>query len=325
MRLRRALPLSFVLGVAGATYIACADDDPSTPPADVDASLTLDGSANDATSSADGTVEAGTDAQVTTDAATEAATDASLDASDAADAGPQVALFAHVTGKLHRVDPTTAAMTFIGDTGQNDVRMYWDPAAGVMRGIVDALTAPKISTINLCTGAITLGPRLTKALDAGLVARAECIARHPNGTWYAGADWNGDPPNSPGSESLVTLETDSGIATRIVGPIQTTQNDCDTAAFIGTDFYVLDPAQPTTNGLWRVDIVDGGGVKVGSPPTEIVRIGWDESRATLFGYGQSQRLFKLDVGDASATVVGNLASDATTFDSITAAPVPVCP
>lgn len=61
--------------------------------------------------------------------------------------------------------------------------MVWDPAASTMRAIVDALTAPRLATVDLCTGTITAGPRITRRSDAGgdggALTHAECIARLP--------------------------------------------------------------------------------------------------------------------------------------------------
>ncbi len=303
---------------------ACSDDDATPTPVVLDAGG-LDAPNSDSAVDA-AVLDTGTipDTSVT-DAGSDAPT---FDASDAADASLGIGLYTHGAGSLYRIDPNDAGVTLVGSTGVADVRLIWDEGAQTLRGIAKALTAPTLVTLDRCTGAATLGARLTKRTDAGtdggLLVRGECWARHPDGTYYGGADWNGDPSNTPLSESLVKLDIDSGAVGRIAFPFKTTQADCDSATFVGTDFYALDVNGTTTTGLYRIDLTDASDTKIGSPPFDVVRVGYDESRQTLYGLGLTKTLYSINVGDAAAAAIGVMASDAALYDSVAAAPIPTC-
>jgi hypothetical protein len=312
-------------------YAACADDDPAPAPAGIDAGG-LDATKADSTASADGTADTSTPQDSgTTDTGTDAAvTDAGADADETgADASLGMGMYMHSAGNLYLLDTADAGITLIGASGATDVRLVWDEGAGIMRGVARALTDPTLVTVDLCTGAVTEGARIVKVNDAGAdsgpLVRGECWARRADDTWWAGVDWNGDPPNTPLSESLARFDIDSGSVQRIAFPFKTTQADCDNAVFVGDEFYALDVAQPTTSGIYRIDLNDAGEHKVGVPTPDMVRMGYDEGQATLFCVGSSHKLYRVDVNEAGTTVLGTYLSDASVADSLAMAPIPTCP
>ncbi len=322
---------------ASVVHAGCGDDPAPSGSESPAADASLDAEASDASAPDAPLAEGGAAADA------ETSLDAGQADSDAADAmSGSTYLYAHLSvftspgdagpGTLVRVDPATGLVTTIGTSGQHDVRMVWDPAASTMRAIVDALTAPRLATVDLCTGTITAGPRITRRSDAGgdggALTHAECIARHSSGTLFGGADWNGDPLNVPLSESLVSYDLGDNTATRLGGPLQTDQEDCDSMTVIGDDIYVLDIAS-TTSGLYRVNGADAATSRIGDLPNTVTRIGYDTSRAALYAVDSAnRRLWQVQPGDAGLILSADLVTDAGSakfFDSLVAAPAPICP
>ena len=258
------------------------------------------------------------------------------DVADAADAAaPPAVLYAHIRGKLWRIDPDTAAMTMLGATGQTDLRLAWDGVRGELRGIVDALTAPKMVTVDRCNGTTVVGPRIVKSLDGGdggPLKRVECFAAQPgSGAFYGSGDWDNSVATT--SEALVHIDSDAGAAARTGGNINTLQDDSDTCAFRGQELYFLDvmattPATGST-GMYVWNLADAGTTLVGITSPKFTRMGYEINRDAFFGFDSVTReLVRIRV-DGGSSVVGSLAlvADAaqSDMDSLVGAPLASCP
>lgn len=347
--MNRALPFALVFASSALAYGACADDDTSpSPGGSLDASLdvnqptteagapdtaTTDSAATPDTANPDGGVDANALDAATGDAANDAGTGDAAVASDAA-TGPT--LYAHFQGSLYRVNPLTAALTLVGATGHTDVRLAWNPVRGGLFAVVDALTAPKLATVDRCTGTITVGPRVTKAPtgggDAGLLKRMECFAANPvTGEFYASGDWVDSASTVTGS--LVKVDFDASATSRI-GSHQTLQDDGDSCSFRGGTLYMMDVLQttPTTgsSAIYTMNLADAAATLAITTTPRITRIGVESTLDTIFAInGTDKTLMRLEF-DAGTSLIGSFGFDAATtaadLDSLVAAPEPaVCP
>ncbi len=346
--MNRALPLALVFASSALAYSACGDDDPSpSTGGSLDASLDLNqptaeaGAPDTAVADSGGppdaaSADSGADAN-TLDAAGDATNDAgAADASDASDAATAPTLYAHFQGSLYRVNPSTAALTLVGATGHTDVRLAWNPVRGGLFAVVEALTAPKLATVDRCTGAITVGPRVTKAPtgggDAGLLKRMECFAANPiTGEFYASGDWVDSATTVTGS--LVKVDFDASAASRL-GSHQTLQDDGDSCSFRGGTLYMMDVMQttPTTgsSAIYTMNLADAAATLAITTTPRITRIGVESTLDTIFAInGTDKTLMRLEF-DAGTSLIGSFGFDAATtaadLDSLVAAPEPaVCP
>lgn len=200
--------LSFVLVAFG-----CGDDDATLPDAGADGG-------------SDATVDVGVDAPV--DAGTDAGADAGADAGpdagsdvgpvdanpDVFDAGPvgEPTLFAAVSGELVTLDPSTGDATTIGAFGLAIEKLAWDPVTETLYAIYDTPGAPKLATVDVCTGEATATVTLT--LPGNFVDGFDFDA---SGQAYVAVSADGSFPADGAAETLATLDTTTGMVTAVAG------------------------------------------------------------------------------------------------------------
>ena len=266
----------------------------------------------------------------TAPAADGAAPDAPVPVADAtpADAAAPVVLYGLIAGRLVRIDPATADLTDLG-AGPADARFVWDPSVSLMYVVQNPLTNPNLAVIDLCTGELGPGPAITR--DGTQVNIVEGFARHPDtGAWYACYDTTGDAASAPVSETFGTFALDSGAVTS-VGTVDTFTDDCDSLLFIDSTLELLDvDATDNRAGLYSVNLATGATTIVTNLDDDVVRVAWDASRSTLFGYARTNRqLVTIERGTGALTIVGETHAAATygttPMTALAAAPQASCP
>lgn len=219
------------LAAIALTIAACGDDDAAGP---------------DAAPGPDASQPA--DAATTSDAAPLDAN--ALDASapdgrppDAAPTPPM--LYAIVANRLVTIDTATGDATDIGATGLTVTRSVYDPSSDTVFGIYDNTSAPKIATIDVCTGAAT--HLVNMSLPGNFV---DGLSFDPvSGQLYAAVSANGSFPSDGSAEHLVTVDTATGTTTT-VGDF--------TGGLLDGDTLLLELAQPIAidgdSGAQTIDI-----------------------------------------------------------------------
>lgn len=310
-----ASPRFVLLLVLGVTA-ACGDDDGAPPT--IDAETFLDGAVPDAP-----VIDAGVPDAAVPDAAP-----------------PLNGLFAHLGGTLYAVDPTTAALTPVGATGQEWIVLAWDAEANVARAIVrpyspvGGAASPTLATIDLCTGAITEGPAIT--LNGNQVRRAEGLVRDPvSGVFSITYGTAGtSTPTEFLSESNGTVDVATGVVTAR-GNHDTVQDDGDGLFFDGTTLMLIDIASASSAGfLYSINQTTGAATQVASTGPKLLRVAYDPTRDVFFAaFGETNATGRgvatLDVATGAYTQIGDLVPSGTAtglqFNGLLSAPLPVCP
>ncbi len=331
--MRRVGLLVGITVLSGAAAFACDDSStsPDTPGLDAGG-----GNLESGTGGPTPAVDSGTVAPVIPDAAT--ASDGGGDAG-----GPMNALFAHIDQKLVKVDTTTGALTDVGATAQEWIVLAWDDTAKVARVVIDPYSpvggagTPKLGTIDLCNGTITVGPAIT--LDGAPVRRVEAIAQHPTtGVWFIGFGTSGTGAATEFlSERNGTVDVASGNVTGI-GTHQTHQDDADNFTFVGTTLRLLDVA--TTNNTGSLYVLDQTTGAASAPVTTgpaLLRVSYDKTRDvvfTAFGIGTAPNTSQRGIGTLNLTTGANTPLGAALaagtygnvhFNGLVSAPTPTCP
>lgn len=258
----------------------------------------------------------------------------------ASDGGPRNALYAHIAGYLVVVDVTSGALTEVGPTGQQYIALAWDETAGVTRAVIGnftplgGATTPKLGTIDLCTGVVTVGPNVS--VDSVQVRRSEALTRDPStGVFYVTVGRNGTAADTEFiSESVGTIDVATGAVT-VLGNPQTLQNDGDGLAFVGQTLELLDVATGLNQGaLYRIDKTNGQATKVSDPGARVLRIAFDASRGVMFaaygeGTGTARGIGTLSLDSGALTPLGADLQDASypsnQFTALVSVPLPSCP
>lgn len=163
----------------------------------------------------DAAPDTGTDApvDVATDTFDADVDDVGVDAPpDAFDAGPVGAptFFAAVSGQLIEVDVSTGDATTIGAFGLAVEKLAWDPVSETLFAIYDNPGAPKLATVDVCTGEATSVATLT--LPGNFVDGFDFDS---TGTAYVGVSADGSFPADGAAETLATLDTTTGTVTTV--------------------------------------------------------------------------------------------------------------
>lgn len=309
--------LPFALLVVGAA--SCGDDETSPPASVPDASQPdVDSTPADTGSPID-------DGGLTVDAPSDV---------DAADAAAPSVVYSLIGQKLVTLDPTTGAIVEVGPIAQTFAPLVWDVKANVARVITNALTAPTLGTIDLCTGVVTDGPRMTTG--GNNLTKAEGFAQDPvSGTFYATVDL--DNSASTVTEATATVDVATGAITKI-GDHTTLQNDGDVLAWIGTQLHLLDVATvDSKSAYYTVDTATGAATlvkEVAAKPELPFRFVEDKSRGKIFAtYGtenaQTRGFASIDLATGTMTPIGAVLNVATysgqNFQTLMVAPKPNCP
>jgi hypothetical protein len=278
-----------------------------------------------------GSLDAGVDA---------GAPDAGAPDAGTPDGGASRVLFAHLGGRLVRVDPVTGSLTEVGPTGQTYLALAWDQPAGVTRAIVGNFSppggapTPRLGTIDLCTGALDAGPAIT--INGTQVRRAEALATNPDGgaaVITVGTSGTGAATQFV-SESNGTVDLVTGAVT-VRGNHQTLQDDGDGLLFAGGQLYLHDVATDLGQGaLYRLDPLTGAATKFVDLGAKVLRITNDPSRGVLFvAYGETngtgRGIGTLDLDAGVFTKLGPDLADGSypgaSFTMLQALPSPSCP
>jgi hypothetical protein len=305
----------FVALLLGAA--ACGDDETSPPAATPDASQPDVGSTP---------ADTGTpidDGGLTVDAQP-----------DTADAAPPMVVYSIIAQKLVTLDPVTGAIVEVGPLGQTFAPLVWDTKANVARIITTATTAPTLGTVNLCTGAITAGPRMT--VGGNDLDMAEGFTQDPvTGTFYATVDL--DNSSTTLTEATATVDVGTGAITTI-GTHTTLQNDGDVLAWIGTQLHLLDVATTVSkSAYYTIDTTTGAATlvkEVTALPQLPFRFAEDKSRGKVFAtYGTEDATTRgfasIDLVSGTMTPIGPVLATTTysgqNFQTLMVAPKPTCP
>jgi hypothetical protein len=254
---------------------------------------------------------------------------------DAADAGPPLnELYSLIDGKLVTVDPTTGAVVEIGPTTPplGFAAIVWDTKAKVARVIIDGVTSPKIGTIDLCTGAVSTGPRMKVGNDD--VDKAEGLAQDPaSGKFYVTVDVENSV--STLTRANATLDVGTGAVT-VHGNHTTLQNDGDVLAWIGSSLYLMDIDSPNQkSAYYTVNLSTGATtlVKEVVDASMLLRFAHDPTRDTVFALRgsnnfQTRGLATLDLATGALTNIGAGLAPTTYpgvhFQTLASAPKPSC-
>jgi WD40 repeat protein len=135
-------------------------------------------------------------------------------------------LFAISPNEMYTVNLANAALTTIGSTGENPPGggLAFSPSgmlfsAGSATGTVD--------TLNMSTGARTVGPTLTNSPHAGTLGAMNALAFNSAGTLFGSDSDRAQNGATTVAVDLVTINTATGVVTN-VGAIP---NDIDAIAF----------------------------------------------------------------------------------------------
>jgi hypothetical protein len=314
--------------IDAAAVDAAAIDAAAIDAAAIDASVP-DASASDASAPDAAAIDAAAPDAAEVDASPPDAAEADAPPPDASPP-PRRALFAHLDGRLFRVDAATGVLTLVGATGlpaPTLVDAYWDPVAGVLRTISDAYGAPRWSTIDLCTAAVThLGP---VTLD-GVVRDLEGLARLDDGTVRVVGDTNNSNNNL--CERVARLDPTTRAATSLTATVDTLQDDLDQLEWTGALLYGLDVWDAGgATGLYRVDPATGATTLVTTTAVNVRRLAWDVDGARMFATTNDnpRRLVTLDLTTGALAAIGPTHTAAEyggfTMDMIFFAPEPTCP
>ncbi len=258
-----------------------------------------------------------------------------------ADAGPLNVLYAHIDSTLVSVDLATGAITPIGPTNQEWITLAWDDSSKLARAITGgyspvgtgALT-PMLGTVDLCTGAIDAGVKIT--VDGGQVRRAEGLARNPDGgTFFIAIGRTGTGSSTQYlTESNGTIDVETGAVT-ILGNHQTLQDDGDCMTFVGDTLYLMDVATANNSGqMYQIDQNTGAAMAAVNSGPKVLRIAYDSTRNMVFAtYGETNGTTRgvgtLDLTTGTLTKLGsdiaNSLYPGAHFTGLMSTPPHVCP
>ncbi|RMH41637.1 MAG: hypothetical protein D6689_10610 [Deltaproteobacteria bacterium] len=148
---------------------------------------------------------------------------------DATPAG--MVLYGIVSGRLVTIDTTTGDASDVGAVGLEITRATWDEGSGTVYGVYDNTIAPKLATIDLCTGAATHAVNLT--IPGNLIDGFDFEAA--SGTLYASVTADGNYPPDHRTEQLVTIDPVTGRSTVVANY---------TGTLTDGDVLLLDLPQP---------------------------------------------------------------------------------
>lgn len=246
------------------------------------------------------------------------------------DAGP-VILVGVYGGQFLHIEPTTAATRHIANTGHLNMRPIWDSNAQIMRSLVDQNTAPRIGSIDLCTGAVDAGVRLRKA-DGGTLVHVESIAQAPDGGFYVSVDY--DNSASTVSERVGILDLATGLVTPLPGTVNTIEDDVDGLFFIGETLYAFDIADPANMSQFLIVNRDAGTTTVvRSVSDNYRRFAYEPARGVVYAWQHfTNELATVDLATGALTTIdggfpvgGFDAGSAAYMDGFDWAPRPICP
>lgn len=229
------------------------------------------------------------------------------DAPTFADAVPgSGVIYGLIEGNLVMIDPAVGATANVIGPSAADARFVWADALSTMFAIVHPYGGPLLGAVDLCTGTITEGPFLTVGGKA--LANSEGIAMAADGTFYVCVDANGDTPGAVKSESVGTIDLETGTVTLLGGELDTLQDDCDSLTFRAPDtLYALDAlGSPGAAGVYGVDPATGAATAVTTAMDgDIQRVAWDPTRDVMWGHRRTTRqLVTVDLATGDDTVVG---------------------
>ncbi len=312
--LARALVLGSFAALSVVAWAACGSDDEAPPPAAPDGG-TLDARSD---SSPTPTPDAGKADSTTTDAGTDAGADASPEAGDSGpgansdagtDAGATPELFGTIGTSLVKINTTTGAATLVGTTNLGSVaKLAFHAGNGKLYGILDYLTAPKLVTVDACTGESQQVAALTIA--AGTVHFVGGLDYNPtDNKLYASASLDQAYPADSIEEALVSVDPTTGVVTS-VGTMRegVAIVDGDNVAFSATTKLAIDgnPDDGGTHTFWDLNMADAAAT---GPRTAAGALGWIEfHKGALYGTVSSgalaRNLVTINAATGAVTVVG---------------------
>ena len=157
------------------------------------------------------------------------------------DADGTLFMWCPTTSQLAKVDPSSAALTFIGKPGPpgSPAGLAIDPHGMVF--VTAKGAGGTLDNVDLPTGALQIGPPIT---GAPFATQINSMSFSPSGLLLA-VNSNG---GSPAATRLVTINT----ATGVVATIGTLPDDTDALAFTGGNTVNLAPTFSTLNPGARV-------------------------------------------------------------------------
>ncbi len=247
------------------------------------------------------------------------------------DAAVPDTLFAFLDDKLFRVDSVTAGLTEVGPLGVGAgtfASAAWDPEAGVARLVTSAFSAPTLATVDLCTGTVTQGARLS--LDGTDLGQIEGFTIDlASNTVYASVD--ADRGGVFLSEAIGTVDPTTGAVT-VLGTVDTLQDDIDQLSWVDGEVIGLDVLVGTGAELYDVNTTTGATTVRASVPEVVNRLVYDPARGRFLAATAREnprRLVEVDPDTGGLTTIGNTHTDAEhgglTIDAIVIAPDPNCP
>lgn len=243
---------------------------------------------------------------------------------------------------LKIVNVETGAITDVANTGQTWIVLAWDGVAKVARVIappyspVGGAAAPKLGTIDLCTGVITAGPAIT--VEGTQVRRAEGLAQDPaTGTFYITVGRTG---TTAATEYITDENGTVDIATGAVtihGAHTTLQNAGDILMVAGSTLHLLDVATGTNTGmLYTLDKTTGIASAPLTTGATTLRVAYDPTREVVFtGVGtgappsaSARSIGKLNLVTGASTPLGTVLAEGTyggqQFNGLISVPPPKC-
>jgi hypothetical protein len=208
----------------------------------------VDGGADVGTDSAkEAGVESGTEAGADAgpDVVTDGATDSGVDGASAdGDGGssPPARLYGLIGTKLVVFDEATAKPTVIGDIaaaggGAAVSLLAFNPSSGTLYAVRDILGTRELIKVNPCTAAVTPIAPITRA--GGAIHLVEGFAAR-GGVLYASASLDGADLLS---ESLVTIDATTAVATPVGTFSGSDENEMDHLAVVGGELIGRDAHQ----------------------------------------------------------------------------------
>ncbi len=281
----------------------------------------------DADSDADARVDATADAD-----AGDAAGDATSGDADAAAPEPEN-LYLVIRDSLVTVDPESADYTMVGSTGllvDSVIAGAWDPVSEVPYVIVfdDSLDEPRLGTIDLCTGAVTPGARLSIGMTG--VGYAEGTVVDPaTGTLFVSVSAPSVADYLSETFGSVNVATGAVTALGVVSPIQ---EDIDAMTF-SDEILALDvDSSSGARAIYSVSATSGATTPLATLTEPLIGIAYSRARGQLFAYRfatPNRELVTIDLEAESVTPIGTIHTDADfaggTMGGFFFAPRPTCP
>lgn len=220
---------------------------------------------------------------------------------------------------LVTIDPVTGDATEVAmlDYWSESIslrRIGFDPNTNELYGLAcyissSGLGAPMLTTIDACTGVVTLIGDID--LPGETEYFAESMAIDPSGTIYVAMSIDGADPADWKSETLVTVDPETAEAT-LVGTISGTwDDDADQLVFVGDTLYAADHPPPHDAHLYTLAIPS-------TPPGTVVATlmgtlpggagisAYNPTTGRLFGVNPDRQLLDIGLPNGSPiTVIGD--------------------